>query len=268
MKKNILVLSLVFTCAIVVQAQSTATSASGQGESQNSAAAGAKSVNLESNTSLTAQLQNTIDARKAKVGDQVVLKTTKALKSEGRTVVGKGARLIGHVSEVAQRGRDGAASRVGIIFDRIEHGALTMPISATITSVTSAAASADAGRDDMFGTSANGSSRSSSSASTSGGLLGGVGSVANSTTSTLGSAVGNTTAAVGSTVNSTTNAVGGTSSGLRRTLGHIRISESSSASAEGSSVLSLQGDNLRLEKGTSFNLRITQSAGASTNRDQ
>jgi hypothetical protein len=49
-----------------------------------------------------------------------------------------------------------------------------------------------------------------------------------------------------------------------RGLGGIQISQSSSASVEGSSVLSLQGQNLRLEKGTNFNLVLTQSASAGT----
>lgn len=272
MKKSILALSLSLSCAVLTQAQSTQTSASGQSSSRSSAtiAQGAKSINLESGTSLAAELQNTIDVRKAKVGDQVVLKTTQAIKSEGQTVVKKGARLVGHVTEVAQKTKGSGESRVGMIFDRLEHGSLAMPITATISSITSARTNASAGGDDMFGTTASGSSRAttSSSASSSGGLLGGVGGVANNTTSTVGSVVGGTTSAVGSTVNSTTNTVGSATSGVGRSLGRIRISESTSTSVQGGSVLSLQGDNLRLEKGTNFNLVLTQSASAGTRRDQ
>ncbi len=218
MKKTILVLTLVLTCAALIQAQSTATSANTHSSSQNSAAIapGAKSINLESNTSLTAQLQKTIDVRKAKLGDQVILKTTHALKSGGRTVVGKGARLIGHVSEVAQRGKDGTASRVGIIFDRLEHGSLAMPISATICSITAVGTSIGTSSDDTFANSAGGSGRATSSTSTSGGLLGGVGGLTNATSSTVSSTLGGTTSTVGSTVNSTTNAVGGTASTVGR----------------------------------------------------
>jgi hypothetical protein len=271
MKRSILALTLSFACAGMAYAQKAETRASGQGSSDNSAAIsqGSKSVNLASGTRLAAQLQNTVDVRKAKVGDQVVMKTTQAIKSEGRTVVGKGARLIGHVTEVAQKSKGNGESRVGIVFDRLEHGSLAMPISATISSITSARTSASAGNDDMFATSASGSGRATttSSASNSGGLLG-VGGVVNSTTSTVGSAVGGTTSAVGSTVNATTNTVGNTTTGLGRSLGRIQISESSSTSVEGGSVLSLQGDNLRLEKGTNFNLVLTQSASAGTARDQ
>ena len=272
MKRSILALSLSFACAAMAYAQRAETRVSGQGSSDDSAAIsqGSKSVNLESGTRFAAQLQNTVDVRKAKVGDQVVMKTTQAIKSEGRTVVGKGARLIGHVTEVAQKGKGNGESRVGIIFDRLEHGSLAMPISATISSITSARTNTTASNDDMFATSASGSGRATttSSASSSGGLLSGVGGVVNSTTSTAGSVVGSTTSAVGSTVSSTTNTVGSTAGGVSRSLGRIQISESSSTSVEGSSVLSLHGDNLRLEKGTNFNLVLTQSASAGTARDQ
>jgi hypothetical protein len=96
-------------------------------------------------------------------------------------------------------------------------------------------------------------------------LLGGA---LGSTTSTVGSVVGGTTSAVGSTVDSTTRGVGNTAAGVGRSLGGIQISESSSTSVEGSSVLSLRGGNLRLEKGTNFNLVLTQSANVGTAKDQ
>ena len=272
MNKSILALSLSCACAVMAHAQRAESQTTADTASQASAAVnhGDKSISLESGTRLAAQLQSSVDARNAKVGDQVVLKTTQAIKSEGRTVVGKGARLIGHVTEVARKDKSSGESRLGIIFDRLEHGSLAMPITATITSITSGQASARTGDEDLFATSAGGSSRTTtnSSASSRGGLLGGVGGVVNATTSTVGSTVGNTTSAVGSTVNSTTNTVGGTTSELGRSLGRIRISESSSTSVQGGSVLSLQGDNLRLEKGTNFNLVLSQSASAGTTRDQ
>ena len=73
---------------------------------------GNKSINIESGIRLAAELQNTIDVRKARVGDEVLLKTTKPIKAEGRTVVAKGACLLGHVTEVAQTSKDsGVAHR-------------------------------------------------------------------------------------------------------------------------------------------------------------
>lgn len=271
MKKSALVVSLSLACAIGANAQKTETRATGDATNQTAAGvnSGAKSINLDSGTRLSGELQNTVDVRKAKVGDQVVLKTTQAIKSGGRTVVGKGAKLIGRITEVAQKTKGDSQSRVGILFDRLEQGSLAVPISATISSITSA--NVRRNDEDGFGTSASSSARSSSSATTSGGgggLLGGTGGVLNSTTSTAGNVVGGTTSAVGSTVNSTTNVVGITAAGVGGALGSVQISESSSTSIEGSSVLSLQGGNLRLEKGTNFNLVLTQSASVGASKSQ
>jgi hypothetical protein len=277
MKRTILALSLSFACSLVANAQRAESRASGEASNQTSATANpaGKTINLESGTRLAGELQKTIDVRQAKVGDQVILKTTQAIKSEGRTVVGKGSRLVGHVTEVTQKSKSNGESRIGILFDRLEQGSLQVPIAATISSITSARANARANNEDVFAsdTSASGSARSTSSArssssSSNGGLLGGVGGVVNSTTSTVGGVVGGTTSAVGTTVDSTTTAAGNTTTGLGRSVGGIQISQSSSTSVEGSSVLSLQGGNLRLEKGTNFNLVLTQSASAGTKKDQ
>jgi hypothetical protein len=266
MKKLILLVSLSLALTVLANAQTPRSQTSVDARNQTSASASRanKSVTLNSGTQLAGLLQNTLDARHARVGDQVVLKTTQAVKSNGRIVVSKGSRLIGRVTEVAQRAKDNGESRIGILFDRIEQGSLQTPIVASITSITSAQANANAHNDDVFASDANmsGSSRNTSSTRSSsnggnGGLLGGV---VNSTTSTVGNVVGGTTSAVGNTVNATGAVVGNTANGLGRSLGGIQISQSSSTSVEGSSVLSLQGGNLHLEKGTNFNLVLTQSA--------
>lgn len=276
MKRTVLALSLSFACALIANAQKAESTTSGEANVQTSAMANqaGKNINLESGTTLTGQLQNTIDARRAKVGDQVVLKTTQAIKSSGRTVVAKGSRLVGHVTEVAQKSKDSGESRIAILFDRLEQGALQVPIAATITSITSGSANVRANNDDLFASdtmasgSANSTSSGRSSSAGNGGLLGGVGGAVNSTTSTVGSVAGNTTSAVGNTVGSTTSAVDNTASSAGRSLSGIQVSQSSSTSVEGGSVLSLQGGNLRLEKGTSFNLVLTQSVNAGTSKDQ
>src|SRR6185436_9331393 len=251
MKRTILALGLSLTCSLLAHAQKTTAAASNQ--TSLAAKQAGKSIQLDSGTHLSGQLQSTIDARNARVGDQVILKTTQAIKSEGRTIVGKGSRLVGHVTEVAQASKGKGESRIGILFDRLENGSLQVPIAATICSITGVRATAAANDQDLFATdtSASGSARArSGSAISNGGLLGGVGS-------TVGGVVGGTTSAVGSTVNSTTGAVGNTAAGVGRSLGGIRISQSSSAAVEGSSVLSLQGQNLKLAKGTNFNLVLT-----------
>jgi hypothetical protein len=272
MKKTILAVSLSLACALAAHAQKQETRVSTATSSQTSAAVNqaGKSINLDSGTRLSGELQNSIDVRKARVGDQVLLKTTQAIKSGGRTVVSKGSRLVGHITEVAQKGKDNNESRLGILFDRLEQGTLAVPIAATITSVTNSRTSATANNQDVFAsdmsTTATTRGNSSASGGGNGGLLGGAGSVVNSTTSTVGNVVGGTTSAAGTTVDATTNAAGRTASRVGNSLRGVQISESSSTSVEGSSVLSLQGGNLRLEQGTSFNLVLTQSASAGTTK--
>jgi len=253
MNRYILTIALVIlsACATFAQQANTKTSAT----SSTTATAKGKAINLESGTSLAAQLQNSLDVRKAKVGDQVVLKTTEAIKSQGHTVINKGARLIGHVTSVGQKTSANGASSLSLVFDRLESGSLNVPINATITSIARAATRTNASDE---GLSSDTAAQSTSSARTSsrqssgnGGLLGGVpgtvGGVVNPTTQTAGNVVGGTTTAVGN---------------VTENVGGIRISESSDTSVEGGSTLSLTGNNLHLEKGTTFNLRLRQSASA------
>ena len=274
MKRTILALALTVSCGVTVYSQRAETRTSGHSNSDVSGSANKanRSIDLQSGTRLEGELQNTVDARQARVGNEVVLKTTQAIKSEGRTVVGRGARLIGHVTAVEQKTKANGQSRIGLIFDRLEKGSLEFPIAATITSITNGRANARAGNDDLFaseaGSTSSTSARSTAARPSSGGLLGGVTSTAGGVTNTAGGVMNSTTGVVGSTVETTTNARGGTTAGLSRSLGGIQISQSSTTSAEGGAVLSLEGQNLRLEKGTTFNLMLTQSTNFSTSKER
>jgi len=276
MKRAFVIFGLLVACSLVANAQKAVSNATGAANNQTTATLSPadKTINLEAGTSLSGQLQNTLDVRHAKVGDQVILTTTQAIKSGGRTVIGKGSRLVGHLTEVAQKGKDNSESRIGILFDRLEQGALQAPIAVIITSVASGRARVDNNNEDLAGSEAmaSGSLRSTSSSrsssSSNGGLPGGVGGVVNSTSSTVGTVVGGTTSAVGSIAESTTSAVGSTTNGVGRSLGGIQISQSSTTSVEVSSVLSLRGGDLRLEKGTNFSLVLTQSVNAGSTKDQ
>lgn len=282
MKKTILAVTLTLSCGVVGLAQKaeTRTGAGGSNETSASARKAGKSIDIKSGTRLAAALQNSIDARKAKVGDQVVFKTSQAIKAEGHTVVEKGMLLIGHLTEVEHKAQGNGESRLGLVFDRLEKGSLEVPVSATITSITNGSAGTRAGAndEDLFAADANARSNTSARSTTttnsagsgSGGLLGGVsntvGGVVNTTAPGARGVVGNTTGGVGATVDSTTKAVGGANAGLG-SLGRIQITESGSTSADGSTVLSVRGDNLRLEKGTIFNLMINQAASANASKE-
>jgi hypothetical protein len=263
-------LFLILTTAIsagLVQAQKSSTSGSAAASRETAVSKQGRQVNLQSNTQLAAQLENSLDARHAKVGDRVALKTTQAVKQNGEVVVPKGARLLGHVTEVQERTKANGESRIGVVFDRLQKGSLDMPITATIMSITQARSQARAGDSSMDSDMMSSSSARSSSGGGNqrgGGLLGGagntVGGAVNTTTSTVGNVAGTTTNAVGSTVGTTT----GTAGNLTGSLRGLQISQSSSASAEGGSTLSLGSGNLRLESGATFNLMVSNSTNAGT----
>jgi hypothetical protein len=70
------------------------------------------------------ELTRSVDAKKAKPGDPVEAKLTQDVKSEGKVVLHRGARLEGHVSEVTSRSKENPESRLGIVFDKAtgKHG--------------------------------------------------------------------------------------------------------------------------------------------------
>ena len=209
---------------------------------------------LQSGASLEAQLQSTLDAKNAKVGDEVVLKTTKAIKQNGETIIPKGSNLIGRVTEVQKTEKNNKSSRIAMIFDRIEGKNLAAPISARIVSILNTGARTNVA--DTIDSDVSGSSDISGSSSSTnrrgGGLLGGV-------TGTVGGVVNSTTSTVGGVTNTAGQTVGGATQTLGRTVNGIQISNSVSGSAQSSSTLSAQDKNLRLEKGATFQLQLTNT---------
>ena len=265
MNRIVLAFGLLTIAVTGVFAQKTSTNVATTASTRASAMKNGAAV-IQSGTQISGQLQSTLDTKNAKVGDQVVLKATNAVKQNGQTVVEKGSRLIGHVTEVQQRAKNGAGSRVGVVFDRLQQGGNSVPISAVITSVFQAqsAAGASVSDDDMMamGSTSTQTMTSTRSSGGGGGLLGGVVNSPTQTvsgvTNTAGQTVNGVTNTAGQTVGSTTRSVGGTRRGLQ-------ISQSTDASASGGSVLSLSNGDLRLEKGTTVNLAVSGSASARSN---
>jgi hypothetical protein len=267
MKKTYFLIGLVMALGVSAFAQtnnSASSNVSGRatGDAAATANAGRTAASMiEAGTSIEGQLQSAVDVKKSRVGDQVVLKTTKAIKQNGETIVPKGSKLIGKITEVKQKTKDNATSRIGMVFDRLQGKDLDMPINASIVSVAAAHVNAAAG--DLFAGDVSGSSSTSGSASGGGrssgggGLLGGVGStvggVVSTTTSTVGQVAGTATNAVGSTIGQTTGTLG-------RTVNGLQISTAASGSASTASTISAQDKNVRLEKGATFQMRVDGSA--------
>lgn len=274
MKKLLLAISLAIAVAGLALGQKAESRGSASANSDTSVKKQGRQIDLQSGTQLSAQLENTLDARHAKPGDRVVLKTVQSVKQNGQVIVPKGAQLIGHVTDVHQQTKSNAESSIGVVIDRLRSGSTEIPITASILSITQARSRAQASNNDLFESDTMAQSSSSARSSTSsqrsgGGLLGGVGNtvggVVNTTTSTVGNVAGSTTNAVGNTVGTTTSAAGSTTGNLTGAVKGLQITQSTDASAQGGSTLSLTGRNLRLESGSTFNLAVSSSTNAGNN---
>ena len=282
MNKVYLVLALILSLSVAGAAQqkksgngSVNGSASGSGSASSKTSVSRKkagnnsgrTISLDSATNVSGELQSTLDAKHAQVGDQVILKTTKAIKQNGETVIPKGSSLVGHVTEVQQRTKGNAMSKLGLVFDRVEGKNLSADIAATVVSITNVRAVNNVGGDtlgsDITGsssTSARGSAGASGGGSGGGGLLGGVGNTAGGlvggATQTVGGVANTATQTVGGVTNSATQTLGGATNAVGQTVNGITISQSASGSANGSTTLSSPNKNVKLEKGVTFNLQL------------
>src|SRR5258708_11028443 len=135
---------------------------------------------LESGSTVQAELTKPVDVRKNKPGDEVIAKTTEDVKSDGKVVLPKGSRIGGKVTQAQARGKGQDESQLGIAFDHaILKDGSQMPVSFAIQAVGSSesAASATVADDSaMMGGNAGGMARGSGSGAVGsrGGLAGGV----------------------------------------------------------------------------------------------
>ncbi len=99
------------------QAQGAATSPSTDTASQSQSSAAAGNIRPSPGSVIPVRLTKTIDAKKAKKGDQVEAKVTQDLKAQsGDVVVAKDTKFVGHVTEV-QTNQDQKPVQLGIAFD-------------------------------------------------------------------------------------------------------------------------------------------------------
>ena len=75
-------------------------------------------VKLPSGTAVNAQLNSSVDSKKAKVGDRVEAHTTEEIKYAGKIIVPKGVKLEGHVTEATARSKGDSGSTLAIQFDK------------------------------------------------------------------------------------------------------------------------------------------------------
>ncbi len=169
----------------------------------------AQTPQLAEGTTFQTQLSQSLDAHKNKVGDAVTAKTTQDVKSDGKVVLPKGTKVMGHITEVRAKSSGDANSTMGIVFDhaQLKNGEeipLHVGIQAIAAEQNSAMADTGAG-DAMVMGSASGMGRGAVGGGggmvrAGGGLVGGAGSMA---TGVVGSTAGTVGSTAGGAVDST-----------------------------------------------------------------
>jgi hypothetical protein len=229
---------------------------------------------LSSGTVLQAELSKSVDAKKAKPGDEVTAKLTQDVKSDGKIVLHRGSKLVGHITQAQAKSKENEESRLGVVFDKaIVKGGQEMSFNGVIQALAPPVQGTAAAAGDMdnmgsgrgSGTSMGGGRGSGSIAPMSG--SGGVNSTLGSAAGTVGNAAGSVTNSAGGAVNGTVNqatsvAANGTlTSAARGVVGMEGVSLSSAAngSAQGS-VISSPTHTVKLDGGTQMVLQVTGSA--------
>jgi hypothetical protein len=268
------------------QASKQGAQGNANGAAASSAAAQTKqgSAALANGSTFNAALNAPVDSKKAKPGDPVTAHTTEPKKcDDGKTVMPKGTKLMGHVTQASARGNGESESALGIVFDKaILKNGQEIPLNAGIQALASGqSAASTAGPDlDTFGSA--GGSAAGSGVAGGRGALGGVGSTAGgaagAVTNTAANVGGGAGGALNSTVNSTASAAGslnGVSSGATgglNTAGQLTSDSHgvfglnglnlNSAAANGTqgSIITSAGKNVHLDSGTQM-LLVSQAEG-------
>jgi hypothetical protein len=197
-------------------------------------------------------LTKTIDAKKAKTGDEVVAKVTQDMKStSGEVLVPKDTKVMGHVTEAQPHSKEQKESQVGIAFDRAvmkDGSALQVPMSIQ--------AIIGEQNDQNSGGSGNGGATapvSSASPGATGGTRSGMGGSPPAPAPSSSGADMPTSALAGKNsrppITAQTEGVVGISD--------LKLNPAASNAAEGS-VVSSDKNNVKLESGTMLLLRVNQ----------
>jgi hypothetical protein len=233
------------------------------------AQSGQANAGLANGTAFNAALSSPVDSKKCKPGDAVSARTTEAVKSEGKVVIPKGSKLVGHVSQASARANGETESALGIVFDKaILKNGREIPLSVAIQALASAQGSASMAGDDMDTMAGLSGSAAGSGMAGGRGAIGGVSSAAGGAVGTVTNTAAKAGGVASSTVDSAASsrgAVGGLNAAGQLTstsqgvfgLNGLNLSAAASQATEGS-VITSAGKNVRLDGGTRM-LLLTQA---------
>jgi len=245
------------------QAQaSTNASASTSASAQNGQANGS----LATGTAFNAELSSPIDSKKCKPGDAVNGRTTEAVKSEGKTVIPKGAKLVGHVTQASARAKGESESALGIVFDKaILKNGQEIPLSAGIQALAAAQSSASTAGSDLDTFGGAGASTAGSGAAGGRGALGGVTSTAGGAVGAVTNTAANVGGAAGGAINSAAGAGGSIAGTSKGAVGGLNAAGQLTSNSQG--VFGLNGLNLNAAASNATQGSVITSAGKNVHLD-
>lgn len=251
-----------------VQAGQTNAQASGSASASTAASAqnGQANGSLAGGTAFNAALTSPIDSKKCKPGDAVNAHTTEAVKSEGKTVIPKGSKLVGHVTQASARAKGESESALGIVFDRaILKNGQEIPLSAGIQAIAAAQSGVSAAGSDMDAMGGMGASAAGTGAAGGRGALGGVTSAAGGAVGTVTNTAANVGGVAGGAANTAANAGGSVAGASKGAAGGLNAAGQLTSNSQG--VFGLDGLNLNAAASNVTQSSVITSAGKNVHLD-
>ena len=267
-----------------VEAGKIQTQASGNASASGSASAnnGQANASLASGSAFNAALSSPVDSKKCKSGDAVTAHNTEAVKSEGKTVIPKGSKIVGHVTQASARAKGESESSLGIVFDKaILKNGQEIPLNVKIQAIASAQSGASVAGADMDTMGGIGTTAAGSGAASGRGALGGVTSTAGVAAGTITNTAASAGGVAGGTANAAANAGGSVAGASKGAVGGLNAAGQLSSSSQGvfgmnglnlsaaassatqGSVITSAGKNVHLDSGTRL-LLVSQAAASAT----
>jgi len=274
--KIIISLSFVALCAIGSPAQSQPDSQAGAQLGEQSALAGkqAQGANTQKTTEtsptelttfvtgtiINAELNGSLDSKKLKPGDAVNAHTATDLKTnDGRIVLPKGTKIIGHVTQASARSAGQPESSLGLLFDKaILKSGQEIPLNAAVQAVgappSSSFDNSAPAAEPLPGArpTAPGGGVQSGSTPSRGGSMNGASSTPNG--------IGDPSAGTNSGDTTSSNAAGQWDGNTRGVVGMRNLSLNAAGDRQGS-VIKSSGKNVKLDSGTRLLLVTGPVAG-------
>lgn len=238
--------------------------------SQSGAQTGGNSSTIAGGTTLNAELSASVDSKKAKSGDKVTAQVTEAVKADGVTMIPKGAKLFGSVTEATARANGDPGSALGIHFEKVVlKNGQEMPVNVWIRALAAEPRNAyqpGPEQNTLAGTPGAGASPMGSTRSSMGGPPAGAGAPAVGVTNASaddGTNAGDKTPGAAGGLN----AAGQLSANSRGVFGMdgVRLENDASNPAQGSLITSSK-KNVRLDSGTRLLLVFLAEVSATPNK--